>query len=481
MPEPTSSTVGVLKHVSDRANERVAFSFHAGPKPAHITNKHKGVLSLGGGRPHEGFFPVHSISFSVQKKPFSEGELDQKVIKSEPTDDVLDIREGFQYTETKGTKPVLAFAHKLTEQINPPGFEDYDITLTNGTGDSLHKVFNLLINKGDVVLVEDYTYVPVLNNFVNYGGIPVAVETNFAKGGLDVDKLEILLENWESVHPGKNKPKVLYTIPTGQNPTGLSISLEDRVKLVKLASRFDFIIVEDDPYGYIQLRSTLEELEDITNKDYVEALSKPLISLDTEGRVLRLESFSKVLSPGSRTGFIVGHSALIKHIVHHAQISTRASSGISQTVINAVLRAFEKSYDGPENGFDTMINGWLHWLVQLSKTYTERKLTLLKTIEDGQAYKKGYVKYYEPNAGMFTIIELNLPESEDYQDSIEHFRYKTIEHGLAVVLGKNLGIGEAAKTKAKFIRLTIASATDLEELKEAGKRLDEAIVDFFES
>jgi aromatic amino acid aminotransferase II len=487
----------LTSHLSKRSQNRPSHHFGGQPLPQHIKNKHyKDVLSFAGGRPYHGFFPVESIALGVLDSPSSNKGIQVNISRDHSTDPIkvlknsqvnsssraIDIKDGFQYGPNNGDPKLLDLLTDFTQKVNPPGFPEWNITLSNGTGDSLHKVFNLLINPDDIVLVENYTYVPVLNNIETYGGRAFPIELNFEAGGIDLVKLRKLLANWDENEATKslNKPKALYTIATGQNPTGLSLSNESRKELVEIAKEFDFIIVEDDPYGYIQLGSKEDEFKGITTDEYIKKLPNSLIQYDSEGRVLRLESFSKVFAPGSRLGFIVGSNEFISRIVKHTLVSTRAPSGISQTVISNAIEGLGELYDQGE-GPDRAINGWLNWLTRLSDSYTERKLILTNFLEGTESYKKGYFKIVEPKAGMFLIITLNLTESDDYRDEIEQFRYKTVEHGLSVILGKNLAFEEIASKKATFVRLTIAAAEHSEELVQAGKRLDDAILEYFES
>lgn len=467
----------LLSHISNRAKERVLVSFGGAPIPETVS-KHPSPISLAGGRPHAEFFPIHKLQLEIIDEPFSNKLKHNvnEVVKF--NDQTLDLSTGLQYGPTEGHEQVLSFAKELINKTNKPGYDDWDLIFTNGTGDSLHKVFNLLINPGDVVLVESYTYVPVVANIVNYGGIVVSAKLDFNKKGIDVEWLSDLLDNWgTSKYSHLSKPKALYTIPTGQNPTGLSIKNEDRLKIYKLAQKHDFIIIEDDPYGYIQLgkytdgeTNQFENTDEYSLEKYVEDdLPNSFIQYDTEGRVLRLESFSKVFAPGTRLGFIVGLKNFIKHISRHTLVSTRASSGVSQILLNSVL----EHVGGVE--------GWLKWNIKISKEYTKRKNLLLKTLFDSDAFAKGQFEVIEPEAGMFIIINVNFPENEDgdYREPLEQLRYKTLENGVLVVLGKNMAFEEEYSKQAKFLRLTIATQDSDGEIIEGANRLTKAISEYF--
>lgn len=474
--DQTTMTDSLLSHISNRAKDRVLVSFGGAPLPDTL-KKHPKPISLAGGRPHAEFFPIHKLQLEIIDEPFSGKKHGYNEV-SKFNQDTLDLSTALQYGPTEGHDHVIQFAKDLVSKVSKPGYDDWDLIFTNGTGDSLHKVFNLLINPGDVVLVESYTYVPVVANIVNYGGIVVSAELDFAKKGIDVNWLSDLLDNWSSSkYSHLSKPKALYTIPTGQNPTGLSITNEERARIYKLAQKHDFIIIEDDPYGYIQLgdytdgiTNQFQNTESYPLEKYIEQdLPNSYIKYDTEGRVLRLESFSKVFAPGTRLGFIVGLKHFIDHISRHTLVSTRASSGVSQVVLNAVL----EHVGGVE--------GWLKWNIKISKEYTKRKNILLKALFESDSFKSGQFEVIEPEAGMFTIVNINFPENEedDYREPLEQLRYKTLENGVTVVLGKNMAFEEEYAKKAKFLRLTIATQDSEDEIIEGAKRLTNAISEYF--
>lgn len=466
----------ILKHLSIRAQERETVEFHGLAVPAHI-QRHPAPISLSGGRPHEGFYPVAKITYEFTDQPFGAVGGSGVFNRVEEDKSKLDLKRALNYGPNEGHVPLVKAFKGLIEYVNKPGYEDWDLTATNGSGDSLHKVFNLLVNPGDTVLMEAYTFVPTINNIRAWGGDVVPVAMNFADGGIDADSLEQLLATWNTgPYKEKPQPRVLYTIPTGQNPTGLTLKQERRKQIYEIAKKYDLIIIEDDPYGYIQLGAYTDGVTNpFTPGEYdadrfvKERLPPSYITLDTEGRVLRLETVSKVFAPGSRLGFIVGHKDLVKNIINHAHCSTRAASGLSQATF---LTAFEY-YGG--------VKGWIEWCIKVSKTYTDRKNVFLKTLLSSEAHKKGYFTCNEPEAGMFITIDLNFPESDDHRLELEEFNYKAVENGVDVVLGKNMAFTKEWAKKARYLRLTVATASNEEQLVEAGQRLATAIDQYFES
>lgn len=135
--------------------------------------------------------------------------------------------------------------------------------------------------------------------------------------------------------PQGPKPRVLYTVPTGGNPTGASLSLERRVSLYALARRHGLLLIEDDPYYYLS---------------YAPARTPSLLSMDVDGRVLRTDSFSKVLSAGLRVGLLTGPPDLVDRINLHNQASIMHPSGLSQLAVLLLLRHWRVGEGGATSG-----------------------------------------------------------------------------------------------------------------------------------
>ena len=162
--------------------------------------------------------------------------------------------------------------------------------VTSGGQQALDLCFKTLINEGDNVAVEKPSFIGGLNSLRSYGaklhGVPVK------SSGIDTDALEELLKH--------TKIKLLYTITTFQNPSGITMDLKTRKKILELAEKYDFYILEDNPYG--ELRFKGENLPTVK-------------SLDTEGRFIYAGSFSKVLSAGMRIGWAVARKDIFEKMV----------------------------------------------------------------------------------------------------------------------------------------------------------------------
>lgn len=477
--------------ISKRAAGRVITHFVNNEAPTGV-KPHPKPLSLGGGTPNYGFFPIESILINLIDAPFAKEQdpltpadsTEDLKIKSRTaitpsvTEDkeVIDLKAGLQYALIEGLDPLVKFITDFVARVQKPVTPDWQVVLSNGAGNGLNKVVDLFIDPEDVVLVEEFTFSPFLSSVKNCGGYSLPVKLDFFGEGIDYEYLKNLLENWDTIYPGKRMPKLLYTIPTGQNPTGLVQSLELRKKIYALAEKYDFAILEDDPYGYLALPSyndiksgKVDVNKEISVSEFIDDVLYPsYLSIDTSGRVVRVETFSKVFAPGLRLGYIVGSKNFIKAINSYANISTRSPSGPSQILVNNVINHW--------GGLD----GWLGWIMKVRKEYILRRNTMLDTLYASELFKKNLISVIDPKAGMFVSVVLNYDTDkytpEQYASlTKKELVYKAVETGVEIVPGPNMAFDPLANEHSNFVRLTIASASCHEQLIEATNRFCAAV------
>ncbi|RHY28347.1 hypothetical protein DYB32_006034 [Aphanomyces invadans] len=192
------------------------------------------------------------------------------------------LQQALQYSPTPGLPELVQIiSTRMEDEHEPPALsEPRMLSITTGSQDALYKAFEMLIDEDDSLLVETPTYSGTLAHLHAVNCNLVTVRTDGQ--GLVPEHLASILDNWDSI---KKKPKVLYTIPTGGNPTGVSMSFERKQQVYAIASKHNLIVLEDDPYYYLTLNG---------------ARSKSLLHLDVDGRVMRFDSYSKILSSGLR-------------------------------------------------------------------------------------------------------------------------------------------------------------------------------------
>ncbi|SCU92512.1 LAFA_0F11078g1_1 [Lachancea sp. 'fantastica'] len=517
--------------LSSRAAGRKMEPFWNRAVPDHV-KPHPKPIDLGAGLPNEGLFPIESVHLNVVDYPFQHQDYDFRSAKlhlnaaatdgkngsdkSENKDpnarderelvsqkfrdgkmvdmwryepessQNIPIQSGFQYNDTRGLTQMLDFCHKFVKYANPPAYEDWDITFANGSSDSLFKIFETLAEANVTVLVEEFTFSPTVHNIIATGATTVPmrlqVTADSESQGIDVEYLTHLLENWsQSEYSHLPKPRLLYTIPTGQNPTGMTLSLKKRKQIYALAEAHNFIIVEDDPYGYLRFppfdpKSPFfnpYESKDFSIDQYKnEMLAKSFITLDTSGRVIRCETFSKVFFPGLRFSFIVGNKYLISKILDFEDVSTRAASGVSQMMVNNVIQKWAPEFGSPQKA-------WLAWVMKVAGQYTHRRNVLFQALQSSEAYKNGLFSMLPVTAGMFAALEINFdhfPKIEDRSKAMQELSYILLEEGVKVVLGINMAVSKTfSDHRSHFLRITYAYAADDEQLQEAAKRLSQGI------
>lgn len=253
------------------------------------------VISFAGGFPSPDCFPKELIAEALQKLVMEEGA------------------SALQYGPTEGHHELRSF---LAQKMNSEGVSSTaeNILITNGSQQGLDLIGKIFLNPGDKIVVEEPGYVGGLGAFNNYQAdiLPVSVDEN----GLRTDLLE---KELRALSFRGEKVKAAYIVPNFQNPTGVTLSLERRRHLLKLAEQYNFSIIEDNPYGELCF-------------DGVRLPS--LKSLDTEGRVIYLGSFSKTFIPGIRVGWIVADRCLIEKIVSAKQATDLCSNTLGQHLVH---------------------------------------------------------------------------------------------------------------------------------------------------
>jgi 2-aminoadipate transaminase len=307
------------------------------------------VISFGGGFPDPALFPAEDL-----RAAFDEA-------LSDPGNARL------QYTVSDGL-PALReqVAQRMTRAGTPCTVED--VLIIQGAQQGLDLVAKLMLDPGDVVITEAPTFLGALLAFNPYepSYAPVAMDAD----GMDTDDLERVL----TAHP---ETKLIYTVPDFQNPTGVTMTLERRRRLVELANRFDVLVIEDSPYR--ELRYSGEDVP-------------TLKSLDTEDRVVHLGSFSKILAPGLRLGWtIAGPEITAKLALLKLAADTQCS-----TLNMAAVSIYLQRHD-----IDTHIK-------TLCTAYGSKRDLILSTIA---AELPTDVRATRPDGGLFTW--LSFPEGFD--------------------------------------------------------------------
>ena len=308
-----------------------------------------GITSFAGGYPDPTLFPIEQL---------------HKIY-----DDLLTPANAsaLQYTASDGTPELRALvAGRLTADGMPCA--PADVLITQGGQQGLDLVAKLFIDPGDVIVCERPTFLGALIAFnpcePAYASVPMDDE------GLDTDALEQVLQTTQRV-------KLIYTVPDFQNPTGRTMSLARRRRLVELADEFDVMVLEDTPYR--ELRYDGERLPSIK-------------SLDTSGRVIHLGSFSKILAPGLRLGWVLAEPEIREKLSLLKLAADTQNGTLNMRAAAAYLSGFD---------IEAHIAGML-------PTYRHQRDLMLASIEE---HFPAGVRWTRPDGGLFTWV--TFPEGLD--------------------------------------------------------------------
>jgi len=466
-------------------NKQIKASDFYSANPPSPNPIHEAPINLSGGRPNAGFYPIQQIDLHIQNEPFSDSISSIHTIPLKSNElDQLDISRGLNYAPGQGFPELIHFINKIGEfhGINQEINNDliFDSLVTSGSGDSLSKVLGTLINPGDTILVEKYTYTPIFASFEIHGAVMIPYETKLQKSEdfndhIDPMLLENQLKNWKlGKYKDLNFPKAIFTVPT-HNPTGFITNSETIKQIVEIANKFDLLIIEDDPDGFIRHLPI-----DTTFDKYIQSLHNSSYLSTNSSRILHLGTLSKTIAPGIRLGFIIAHKQFIKRLTEYSKTVTKAPSGFSQLIFSNLIKNWS-NLNVIKHMSDPLITGYLSWCFKLSKEYTQRSNTIFQALSTTKSNKIGLIKPINPQGGMFFIIHIN---NLTKPGELEKLRWKFVKFGVLVILGPlmsfiNGGDVNSGDQDGNFIRLTLANSSDSNEFIEGIKRLDCAVLEYF--
>ncbi|KAK4221400.1 Aromatic/aminoadipate aminotransferase 1 [Podospora fimiseda] len=433
--------------------------------------KTPGIISLGGGLPCPEYFPFSSLSMGVSIPPnFSESSPTETITINKydasqgNTKAEYDLSIGLNYAQAHGSAQMMRFVTEHTELVHSPPYADWKTCLTVGSTGALEQALRLLCQKsrGDTILTEEFSFSTALETATPLGVKVVGVKMD--SEGILPSSLDKILSNWTNARGGRRKPHVLYTVPSGQNPTGATQSIQRRREVYAIAQQHDLFIIEDEPYYFLQLQDKTKPTPENVDQ-FLDSLIPSLLSLDTDGRVLRMDSFSKCVVPGSRLGWITASSQIVERFIRHAEVANQGPSGFSQLILHKLL---DETW-GHE--------GYLKWLMNLRLEYTQRRDTLLAACE--KYLPKEVATWSSPKAGMFFWVNLNHQlhpnaSTKSILDVEEEIFNSCIKKRVLVARGSWFRAEQDKPPTGLFLRATFAAATP-ESMTEAIKRFGEAV------
>jgi len=350
------------------------------------------IISLAAGSPAKSLFPIEELK-TASDTVYSDSSF-----------------EAFQYANTEGFGPLREWISERHNVANQTNFQKNNIIITNGSQQGIDLIAKLFLNKGDIVLCERPTYVSALSVFKSY-------ECEFLD--ISTDSEGMLIEDVEGLISKYNNIKLIYIVPTYQNPTGKTWSLERRKKIATIAAENGILIVEDDPYKEIS---------------FTDKLIPSITKFDNKGNVIVLGSFSKTLCPGLRIGWVIASEKIIEQLIYSKQTTDVQTSSILQRQVYNYLKT---------GNFDTH-------LLTIQKAYKRRSKLACGAVKN---YFPENIRFNEPEGGFFLWITF-----PDYVNT-EKLLFMSLKRGVAFIPGH---LFYADKSIYNSLRINYSSVTEEE-------------------
>jgi DNA-binding transcriptional MocR family regulator len=384
----------------------------------------------------------------------------------------IDLSTALQYGTADGYPPLRSFVRQFTRNhLHPtvPYLNGPEVILTSGSTDGFSKAVELIVepwrdDKDPVetrpaMLCEVFVYMngPATVKPKGVRLVPVEIDDEgmmaHGPGGL-----QDIMENWD-LRDGR-RPHFIYTVTMGHNPTSGVLSVQRRKDIYAICQKYDIIIVEDDPYWYLQYPSAAAgeaqsrglpvPQQTSTYKppkssgyEFIDSLVPSYLSIDTDGRVIRLDTFSKTVAPGCRLGWITAQPVFIERLLRIAETTTQQPSGFVQSMVaeaimgpqpELIQRSFFSLSRQDKLVFEGwQMDGWVRWVAGLRGTY-ERRMQRMSSILDEHSYqlkqstpvrdadadwgvitKTRLMSFNWPRGGMFIWLRIHFEEHPLWQ------------------------------------------------------------------
>ncbi len=366
------------------------------------------VISLAGGLPDTSTFPPQS--FARQMTRIAQ-ESSAEALQYGPTEGFADTKECI--------RQVMA-----AEGMDP---DPDDIVVTTGGQQAIDLITKAVVDPGDVVIAEAPTYPGAVPVFCSYEAETVQVEMD--ADGMRVDLLE---ETLDRLAAAGRRPKFIYSVPSFQNPAGVTLSLERRRRLVEIARERELLVVEDNPYGLLRYEGDpLPALYELDGGDYV----------------VYLGTFSKILSPGLRLGWICAPPPVLQKVILGKQASDLCTSTLAQYFVSEFFAE----------------GRWREYVAELCDVYRTRRNAMLESLE--RHFPAG-ATWSEPEGGLF--LWATLPDYIDTTDLLA----RALRENVAFVPG--VAAFADGRTGKHSMRLNFSGSTE-EEIREGIRRIGRVV------
>ncbi len=362
------------------------------------------VISFAGGLPAPEIFPIEEIAWVSTKVILEEGQ------------------KALQYSTTEGYEPLRDKISQRMQKVFNTKVDKDEILVVSGSQQALDFIGKVFIDEGDAIFCESPSYLGALNAFRAYGAKFIEVPTD--DEGMLPDELDKLMAE-------TSNKKLVYVVPDFQNPSGRTWSLERRKRLIEIAGKYGVVIVEDNPYGELRFEGEIVPT---------------LKSMDENGMVINLGTFSKTFCPGMRLGWIAADKEILGKLVLVKQGADLHTSTISQMELCRYLE---------EYNLDEHVE-------KLKKVYKSRRDTMVEAME---REFPDYIRFTRPSGGLFAWVE--MPEGMNSRKLLEI----CLDRGVAFVPG---GSFFPCSIRENAFRVNYSNMPE-EKIREGIKRLGTAI------
>ncbi|HJX04971.1 MAG TPA: PLP-dependent aminotransferase family protein [Thermoplasmata archaeon] len=397
------------RHFSERAKELRASEVRELLKLLEVPD----MISFAGGFPNPETFPADIIR-----------EIANDVLKR-------DGAKALQYGITEGC-PQLR--ESVAERMTKKGIDvaKDDVLIVSGSQQVIDLAGKIFIDPKDTVVISAPTYLTALTGWAVY-------QASFESIPIDKDnmRMDIFEERMKKLAKRANPPEIVYALPNFQNPAGVTMPEKSRRKLVDLASDYDYLIIEDDPYGELRYRGKH---------------IPPIKSFDDEGRVIYMSTFSKILSPGLRVGWVVAHEDILRKLVVAKQSADVCTNVLGQRIAHEYIA---RGHIDPQ-------------IEKIKKIYSKKMDVMLSGMDE---FMPDGIEWTKPEGGMFLWVDL-----PDWMDSGELLK-KALKKRVAFVTGKAFFADPKDGTSSLRLNFTHPSDSMITEgLRRLGSVVNQEIV-----
>ena len=365
-----------------------------------------GVISFAGGLPFSGLFPIEEMKDIVNTVLDREGEI------------------ALQYGPTEGDGRLIEFLAGWMKETEGADVDKDNVLIVSGSQQALDLIGKIFIDPGDPIIIGLPSYLGAIQAFKSFRANMVGARLD--KQGINVDTVADILRTYTAKG---QKIKFIYVVPDFQNPSGVTLSLERRERLLELCYEYEVVLVEDSPYRDLRFRG--EPL--------------PMVrTLDKGGHAFSLHTFSKLLFPGTRLGWIVADKAIMEKLVMAKQPTDLCTSPLNQSIV----------YEFCQRG---LLKSHIPKIIEL---YRKKRDVMIKALERYMPEGSG-IDWTHPEGGLF--LWLTLPENMDAGEMFP----KAVEKKVAYVVGSAFHFDRSGQNT---MRLNFSYPSE-EQIEEGIKRL----------